>query len=203
MNSIIGKWNRADKSIKDFTIKEVVTIVLCFLMGIAFSYLSFYFFLEEFGLLFFDVGDFIYIKENSGRLFSILFVFGWGYFSLAFFQRLVGFEPSLAIKRMTKSLILAAVVFFVGVIPVNLATESNLELQGYSYCHWYTGPSFRSPDVWLKDESLCLKSGAVIRSDIEDFFEQHNKVGTAPTLTELESFITETKLAREDYIHGR
>lgn len=203
MTSIFGQWNRAEKSIKDFSIKEVATIVLCFLMGIAFSYLSFYFFLEEFYLLFFNVGDFIYIKENSGRLFSVLFVFGWGYFSLAFFQRLVGYESDLSVKKMTKSLIIAAVVFVVGVIPVNLAVQSNLELKGYSYCNWYTGPSFRAPDVWLKDESLCLQSGSLIRSDIEDFFEGYNQQGTEPSLEELETFITETKQAREDYINGR
>ncbi|WP_394204511.1 hypothetical protein [Shewanella waksmanii] len=203
MISIFGKWNRAEKSIKEFSIKEVATIILCFLMGIAFSYLSLYFFLEEFYLLFFNVGDFIYVKENSGRLFSVLFVFGWGYFSLAFFQRLVGYQSDLSIKKMTKSFIIAAVVFVVGVIPVNLAVQSNLALKGYSYCNWFTGASFRAPDVWLKDESLCLQSGSLIRSDIDDFFEQHNQSGTSPTLTELKTFIADVKQAREGYISGK
>ncbi|QLE87919.1 hypothetical protein FLM48_19195 [Shewanella sp. Scap07] len=104
---------------------------------------------------------------------------------------------------MTKSLIIAAVIFVVGVIPVNLAVQSNLELKGYSYCNWYTGPSFRAPDVWLKDESLCLQSGSLIRSDIDNFFKQHNQSGTVPTLTELQTFIVDTKQVREDDINGK
>ena len=55
-------------------------------------------------------------------------------------------------------------------------------------------PSFRSPDVWLKNDELCLQDGSVIISDIYDWFEMHNEQGTEPTLNELEAFIKKTRM---------
>ncbi|QLE87921.1 hypothetical protein FLM48_19215 [Shewanella sp. Scap07] len=92
--------------------------------------------------------------------------------------------------------------YFCLVFVANQFIVSTLKLNGYSYCYWYTGPSFRAPDVWLKNENLCLQSGSLIRSDIEDFFEGYNQQGTEPTLAELERFITETKQVGEDAIKG-
>lgn len=71
--------------------------------------------------------------------------------------------------------------------------ESYIKSNGYTYCNWYTKPSVRAPDVWLKNDELCLQDGSVITSDIYDWFEMHNEKGIEPTLNELEVFIQETR----------
>ena len=93
-----------------------------------------------------------------------------------------------------KGLFIALSLFFLLVIPFNLYVESYIKSNGYTYCNWYTKPSFRSPDVWLKNDKLCLQNGSVITSDIYGWFEMHNEQGTEPTLNELEAFIKKTRM---------
>ena len=92
-----------------------------------------------------------------------------------------------------KGLFIALSLFFLLVIPFNLYVESYIKSNGYTYCNWYTSPSFRGPDVWLKNDELCLQDGSVITRDIYDWFEMHNEKGIEPTLNELEVFIQETR----------
>ncbi|QLE87920.1 DUF1240 domain-containing protein [Shewanella sp. Scap07] len=145
----------------------------------------------------------IYIKE-SGFLAPIIALIPIpALLALAAIQKLFGYSNIKTIKEIGRSGLLGILLFFSLYFVVTFYIESTLKTKGYSYCYWYTGPSFRAPDVWLKDESLCLQSGSLIRSDIDNFFEQHNQSGTAPTLTELQTFIVDAKQAREDYINGK
>ncbi|MEI8705143.1 hypothetical protein [Pseudoalteromonas sp. B62] len=101
----------------------------------------------------------------------------------------MGFDIKLTLINAFKSAVVGLIVLLILSIPTNLVIESNLKSQGYTYCSWYTGPSLRAPDVWLKNDELCLQDGSIIISDIADWFEMHNEKGIEPTLNELEVFI--------------
>ncbi|MCP4059660.1 hypothetical protein CWB68_08440 [Pseudoalteromonas sp. S979] len=90
----------------------------------------------------------------------------------------------------------------IGIIPFNAYIESSIEKRGYSFCSWYTAPSFRAPDVWLKNDELCLQDGSVIISDIVDWFEKKNQQGIEPSVNELKEFIKETRKRRNENINS-
>ncbi|WP_394204522.1 DUF1240 domain-containing protein [Shewanella waksmanii] len=195
------EWKQADKKLSELLPKEIALCIgLPFLVAficIAIANV----FVNEIKVAS-SIGEAIYIKENSGGIPLIFLFFPFSFFLLASIQRLINFCPKLATEYFIKGAALMLPMFFIGIFITNLYVEHKLKQTGYSYCNWYTGASFRSPDVWLKDENLCLQSGSLIRSDIEDFFEGYNQQGTEPTLAELERFITETKQVGEDAING-
>ena len=106
----------------------------------------------------------------------------------------MGFDIELTLVNAFKSAVVGLIVLLILSIPTNIVIEANLKSKGYIYCNWYTGASVRDPDVWLKNDELCLQDGSVITSDIYDWFEMHNEQGTEPTLNELESFIKKTRM---------
>ncbi|MEZ9142744.1 MULTISPECIES: DUF1240 domain-containing protein [unclassified Shewanella] len=198
---ILIEWKRAEKKLSELQPKEVaLCIVLPF--WIAFICMAIANVFDSEVRIMSNIGDSIFIKENSGRVPLILLLIPFCFFLLASIQRLTNFCPKLATEYFVKGIAIVLPIFFISVFLFNYYIENKLTSKGYSYCSWYTGPSFRAPDVWLKNETLCLQSGSLIRSDIEEFFEGYNIEGTAPTLAELEMFIAEAKQAREDYIGG-
>ncbi|QLE87009.1 DUF1240 domain-containing protein [Shewanella sp. Scap07] len=198
----IVEWKHADKKLSELKLKELAVCVLAPLLPASFCVAIVYVFLNELGV-FKSIGEVVYIKENSGRIPLIFLFFPFSFFLLASIQRLINFCPKLATEYFIKGAALMLPLFFLGIFITNFYVEHKLKQTGYSHCYWYTGASFRAPDVWLKNDSLCLQSGSLMQSDIANFFEPFNQQGTEPSLEELETFITETKQAWEDHINGR
>ncbi|WP_028774981.1 DUF1240 domain-containing protein [Shewanella waksmanii] len=196
------EWKHADKKLSELKLKELAVCVLAPLLPASFCVAIVYVFLNELGV-FKSIGEAVYIKENSGRIPLIFLFFPFSFFLLASIQRLINFCPKLATEYFIKGAALMLPLFFLGIFIANFYVEHKLKQAGYNHCYWYTGASFRAPDVWLKNDSLCLQSGSLMQSDIANFFEPFNQQGTEPSLEELETFISETKQAREDYINGR
>ncbi|MEZ9142743.1 MULTISPECIES: hypothetical protein [unclassified Shewanella] len=200
---VINNWEKSEVSFAQASGEErfYTLFGLVFFLSISLAVLyGSYFGLANF-VLFNESA--IYVKESGflAPFFTLIPI--PALLTLAAIQKLFGYRNAKTIRAMGKSSLLGLLLFFALYFICTLYIESTLKAKGYSYCGWYTGPSFRASDVWLKNETLCLQSGSLIRSDIEEFFEDYNLKGSEPTLTELESFITETKLAREDYIHDR
>ena len=168
----------------------IILVIIC-LIGINFYY--------EYKLLFISREDPFYFKESSGKVLLISLIPFWFYFAMAAIQFLFKFSFKLSIKRAIQSGICGCLFLAFGVIPFNTYVESSIEKRGYSYCSWYTAPSFRAPDVWLKNEELCLQDGSVIIDDIADWFERKNQQGIEPSVDELKVFIKETRKSRDDY----
>ncbi|MEI8617562.1 hypothetical protein P4S63_10760 [Pseudoalteromonas sp. B193] len=119
--------------------------------------------------------------------------------TIAGFQKVFNFRNEKTIKLMVKLMLWAIPLYITLSITNSFYIESKLIGKGYSFCHWYTSPSFRGPDVWLKNDELCLQDGSVIISDIADWFERKNQQGIEPSVDELKEFIKETRKSRDDY----
>ncbi|WP_249362335.1 DUF1240 domain-containing protein [Pseudoalteromonas sp. S1608] len=188
----IFKWEKASKSGRNLAFKELCinllgSIVICIL-----CFALIYTVISEISLLE-AVGSSSFIKEKSGKVLLLFFLFPFSLFFLASIQKLLNYKSEYLMTGFVKGLFIALPLFLLLVIPFNLYVESYIKSNGYTYCNWYTKPSFRSPDVWLKNDELCLQDGSVIISDIYDWFEMHNEKGIEPTLNELEVFIQETR----------
>jgi hypothetical protein len=188
----IFKWEKVSESDRNFAFKElcinllgpIVICILCFAL--------IYTVISEISLLE-DVGSSSFIKEKSGKVLLLFFFFPFSLFFLAYIQKLLNYKSEYLMAGFVKGLFIALSLFFLLVIPFNLYVESYIKSNGYTYCNWYTQPSVRAPDVWLKNDELCLQDGSVITSDIYDWFEMHNEKRIEPTLNELEVFIQETR----------
>ena len=188
----IFKWEKVSESDRNFAFKElcinllgpIVICILCFAL--------IYTVISEISLLE-DVGSSSFIKEKSGKVLLLFFLFPFSLFFLASIQKLLNYKSEYLMAGFVKGLFIALSLFFLLVIPFNLYVESYIKSNGYTYCNWYTQPSVRAPDVWLKNDELCLQDGSVIISDIYDWFEMHNEKRIEPTLNELEVFIQETR----------
>ncbi|ATD04718.1 MULTISPECIES: DUF1240 domain-containing protein [Pseudoalteromonas] len=188
----IFKWEKVSESDRNFAFKElcinllgpIVICILCFAL--------IYTVISEISLLE-DVGSSSFIKEKSGKVLLLFFFFPFSLFFLASIQKLLNYKSEYLMAGFVKGLFIALSLFFLLVIPFNLYVESYIKSNGYTYCNWYTQPSVRAPDVWLKNDELCLQDGSVITSDIYDWFEMHNEKRIEPTLNELEVFIQETR----------
>jgi hypothetical protein len=188
----IFKWEKVSKSGRNFAFKELCinllgSIVICIL-----CFALIYTVISEISLLE-AVGSSSFIKEKSGKILLLFFLFPFSLFFLASIQKLLNYKSEYLMTGFVKGLFIALPLFLLLVIPFNLYIESYIKSNGYTYCNWYTSPSFRGPDVWLKNDELCLQDGSVITSDIYDWFEMHNEKGIEPTLNELEVFIQETR----------
>jgi len=197
------EWKKADTKLFNHSLKEI----LGFVFALTFSGLASYFIIDHF---YFEINNLLlnneqtfFIKEHSPSILLILLLPFTFFLFIAFLQRMLNFSSELAMLNMLKFSLVTIPMFFIAVIPFNMIIESNLKAQGYSYCYWYTGPSVRNADVWMKDESFCLQDGSLIRSDVLDWFDTHQKLGTEPTLEALNKFINEENSRIEKEIYGQ
>ncbi|WP_392344384.1 DUF1240 domain-containing protein [Pseudoalteromonas prydzensis] len=189
----IFKWEKADKKISSLTFKELcINLFGSVLIGFI-CFVLIYTSLSEISLLL-TVEESFFIKEKSGKVLLLFFFFPFAFFFLACTQKLFNFKPDYAMVGFAKGLFITLPLFLLLVMPLNIYVESYIKSKGYIYCNWYTGASFRAPDVWLKNDELCLQDGSVIISDVADWFEMHNEKGVEPTLNELEAFIKKTRM---------
>ena len=188
----IFKWEKASKSGRNLAFKELFINFLGPILICIICFALIYTVISEISLLE-AVGSSPFIKEKSGKVLLLFFLFPFSLFFLASIQKLLNYKSEYLMTGFVKGLFIALPLFLLLVIPFNLYIESYIKSNGYTYCNWYTSPSFRGPDVWLKNDELCLQDGSVITSDIYDWFEMHNEKRIEPTLNELEVFIQETR----------
>jgi len=188
----IFKWEKASKSGRNLAFKELFINFLGPILICIICFALIYTVISEISLLE-AVGSSPFIKEKSGKVLLLFFLFPFTLFFLASIQKLLNYKSEYLMTGFVKGLFIALSLFPLLVIPFNLYIESYIKSNGYTYCNWYTSPSFRGPDVWLKNDELCLQDGSVITSDVTDWFEQKNQQGIEPTINELEVFIQETR----------
>ncbi|WP_404341684.1 hypothetical protein [Pseudoalteromonas mariniglutinosa] len=187
-------WKKADKKFTEHTVEEriciAIGVIAFFFLSILIVY-AFYYGLKEF--VFYDESK-SYVRE-SGIITGIIFLLPFtSLMTIGALQKLLNFKNEDTLRLMVKVMLYCIPLCFSLIIVSNFIIEFNLKNKGYSFCYWYTSPSFRGPDVWLKNDELCLQDGSVIISDIDDWFEVHNEQGTEPTLNELEAFIKKTRM---------
>ncbi|WP_256870982.1 hypothetical protein [Shewanella sp. Scap07] len=191
-----------DKQVERLSLSDSLIVLIVAIACLAVSFAFTYGFFFEVNFYLSSFSSFTYIKKSAVLVAGIALVPVFFWFAVASIQKLLGVDNQKCVVQCIRLGLWGLTFYFCLVFVANQFIVSTLKLNGYSYCYWYTGPSFRAPDVWLKNENLCLQSGSLIRSDIEDFFEGYNQQGTEPTLAELERFITETKQVGEDAIKG-
>jgi len=197
------EWKKTDKKFNQFTLEEKFFLTLGFILFLFCSAAIIYGFYYESRRFFFSNESLLYIRE-SGSLISIITLLPFTfYMMLAALQKISGFRNKRAVINMIKCGSWGVPMFFTFFILGSFIIESNLKGKGYSYCYWYTGPSVRNADVWMKDESFCLQDGSLIRSDVLDWFDTHQKLGTEPTLEALNKFINEENSRIEKEIYGQ
>ena len=187
-------WKKADKKLSLKNMKELVSIFFLLIVSGGLCYKIALNFFSEVETIFLVSQPQFFIKEQATTLLSFLLLPCLFLTFLSTLQRFLGFDIELTLINAFKSAVVGLIAFLILSIPINLAVEANLKSKGYIYCNWYTGASVRAPDVWLKNDELCLQDGSVIISDIYDWFEMHNEQGTEPTLNELEAFIKKTRM---------
>ncbi|CAM3125611.1 hypothetical protein [Pseudoalteromonas distincta] len=195
----ILEWQKSEERFLEQTFEHKLTVVIGLVVFVLFSmtlfYFSYYGFVEN---VYFD--DSLYYIRESGLLAPIIAMTPFPVLmTIAGFQKVFNFRNEKTIKLMVKLMLWAIPLYITLSITNSFYIESKLIGKGYSFCHWYTSPSFRGPDVWLKNDELCLKDGSVIISDIADWFEQKNQQGIEPSVDELKEFIKETRKSRDDY----
>ncbi|KAA1165817.1 DUF1240 domain-containing protein [Pseudoalteromonas sp. 20-92] len=185
----ILEWKKADKKLSLANVKELASVFFLLIVSGGLCYKIALNFFSEVETTFLVSRPQFFIKEQATILLSFLLLPCLFLTFLSTLQRFLGFDIKLTLINAFKSAVVGLIVLLILSIPTNLVIESNLKSQGYTYCSWYTGPSLRAPDVWLKNNDLCLQDGSIIISDIADWFEMHNEKGIEPTLNELEVFI--------------
>ncbi|WP_392344383.1 DUF1240 domain-containing protein [Pseudoalteromonas prydzensis] len=187
------EWKKAEKKLSLTNMKEIASIFFLLIVSGGLCYkiaLNFFFEVET---MFLVSQPQFFIKEQATILLSFLLFPCLFLTFLSTLQRFFGFDIEFTLINAFKSAVVGLIAFLILSIPINLAVEANLKSKGYIYCNWYTGASVRAPDVWLKNDELCLQDGSVIISDIYDWFEMHNEKGIEPTLNRLEVFIQKTR----------
>jgi len=185
----ILEWKKADKKLSLANVKELASVFFLLIVSGGLCYKIALNFFSEVETIFLVSRPQFFIKEQATILLSFLLLPCLFLTFLSTLQRFLGFDIKLTLINAFKSAVVGLIVLLILSIPTNLVIESNLKSQGYTYCSWYTGPSLRAPDVWLKNNDLCLQDGSIIISDIADWFEMHNEKGIEPTLNELKVFI--------------
>ncbi|KAA1163561.1 DUF1240 domain-containing protein [Pseudoalteromonas fuliginea] len=189
----ILEWKKADKKLSLANVKELASVFFLLIVSGGLCYKIALNFFPEVETIFLVSRPQFFIKEQATIQLSFLLLPCLFLTFLSTLQRFLGFDIKLTLINAFKSAVVGLIVLLILSIPTNLVIESNLKSQGYTYCSWYTGPSLRAPDVWLKNNDLCLQDGSIIISDIADWFEMHNEKGIEPTLNELEVFIQKTR----------
>ena len=189
---------RFTKQSFEYKLIVVIGLFVFILFTIALFYFSYYGFVES---VYFD--DSLYYIRESGLLAPIIAMTPFPVLmTIAGFQKVFNFRNEKTIKLMVKLMLWAIPLYITLSITNSFYIGYKLTKKGYSFCHWYTSTSFRGPDVWLKNEELCLQDGSVIISDIADWFEQKNQQGIEPSVDELKEFIKETRKTRNEYINS-
>ncbi|MEM5548947.1 DUF1240 domain-containing protein [Pseudoalteromonas fuliginea] len=183
------EWKKADKKLSLANVKELASVFFLLIVSGGLCYKIALNFFSEVETIFLVSRPQFFIKEQATILLSFLLLPCLFLTFLSTLQRFLGFDIKLTLINAFKSAVVGLIVLLILSIPTNLVIESNLKSKGYTYCSWYTGSSLRAPDVWLKNDELCLQDGSIIISDIADWFEMHNEKGIEPTLNELEVFI--------------
>lgn len=189
----ILEWKKADKKLSLANVKELASVFFLLIVSGGLCYKIALNFFSEVETIFLVSRPQFFIKEQATILLSFLLLPCLFLTFLSTLQRFLGFDIKLTLINAFKSAVVGLIVLLILSIPTNLVIESNLKSQGYTYCSWYTGPSLRAPDVWLKNNDLCLQDGSIKISDIADWFEMHNEKGIEPTLNELKVFIQKIK----------
>lgn len=192
------EWKKLEQSYEGKRNKEIPSkiILMCIILVIIYYIIGN--FINELKLLISDGGSLFYIQQSSARLLLIFSIFFWGYFFIGALQFVFNFSFAYSMKLAVWSGLIGFPLIALSIIPLNSYIETNLKAKGYSYCYWYTDPSFRAPNVWLKNERLCLQDGSIVISDLADFFKRHNQQGTEPTVDELEMFIKKMRQALDN-----
>lgn len=187
------EWKKAEKKLSLTNMKEIASIFFLLIVSGGLCYKIALNFFSEVETIFLVSQPQFFIKEQATILLSFLLLPCLFLTFLSTLQRFLGFDIELTLINAFKSAVVGLIAFLILSIPTNLAVEANLKSKGYIYCNWYTGASVRAPDVWLKNDELCLQDGSVIISDIYDWFEMHNEKGVEPTLNTLKVFIQKTR----------
>lgn len=187
------EWKKAEKKLSLTNMKEIASIFFLLIVSGGLCYKIALNFFSEVETIFLVSQPQFFIKEQATILLSFLLLPCLFLTFLSTLQRFLGFDIELTLINAFKSAVVGLIAFLILSIPTNLAVEANLKSKGYIYCNWYTGASVRAPDVWLKNDELCLQDGSVIISDIYDWFEMHNEKGIEPTLNTLKVFIQKTR----------
>ncbi|MEH6482224.1 MULTISPECIES: DUF1240 domain-containing protein [Pseudoalteromonas] len=195
------EWKKADKKLSLVNIKELASVFFLLIVSGGLCYKIALNFFSEVETIFLVSQPQFFIKEQATILLSFLLLPCLFLTFLSTLQRFLGFDIKLTLINAFKSAVVGLIVLLILSIPTNLVIESNLKSKGYTYCSWYKGSSLRAPDVWLKNDELCLQDGSVIISDIADWFEQKNQQGIEPSVDELKEFIKETRKRRNEYIN--
>ena len=140
----IFKWEKVSKSSRNFAFKElcinllgpIVICILCFAL--------IYTVISEISLLE-AVGSSYFIKEKSGKVLLLFFLFPFSLFFLASIQKLLNYKSEYLMAGFVKGVFIALSLFFLLVIPFNLYVESYIKSNGYTYCNWYTSPHSEVP----------------------------------------------------------
>lgn len=187
------EWKKADKKLSLANMKELASVFFLLIISGGLCYKTALNFFSEVETIFLVSQPQFFIKEQATILLSFLLLPCLFLTFLSTLQRFLGFDIKLTLINAFKSAVVGLIVLLILSVPANLVIEANLKSKGYIYCNWYTGASVRAPDIWLKNDELCLQDGSVVISDIYDWFEMHNEKGIEPTLSELEVFIQETR----------
>ena len=189
----ILEWEKADKKLSLANMKELASVFFLLIVSGGLCYKIALNFFSEVETIFLVSQPQFFIKEQATILLSFLLLPCLFLTFLSTLQRFLGFDIKLTLINAFKSAVVGLIILLILSIPTNLVIESNLKSKGYTYCSWYTDPSLRAPDVWLKNNDLCIQDASIIISDIADWFEIHNEKGIEPTLNELEVFIQKTR----------
>ena len=198
----ILEWKKSEERFTEQSFEHKLTVVIglfaFILFTIALFYFSYYGFVEN---VYFD--ESLYYIRESGLLAPIIVMAPFPVLmTIAGLQKVLNFRNEKTVRLMVKLMLRAIPLYIILSIVNSFYIESKLTREGYSFCNWYTSPSFRGPDVWLKNDELCLQDGSVIISDVTDWFEHKNQQGIEPSVDELKEFIKITRKRRDDYINN-
>lgn len=199
---MILEWKKSHKNFLHYNAKDklmfLFTLSICCLLLFSSVYLPFKEILKLIGL---NTGI-LYVSEMSQIILLFLYAPTCFFIFIMVLQRILGFDHKAAIMNMLVCAKWGIPLFLLCIYPLNYYAESRLESAGFSYCSWYGGSSLRGPDIWIKDENLCLKDGNLISSKILDWFDTQKELGIEPTLETLNKFIVEENNRIKKEIYG-
>ncbi|TMP70327.1 hypothetical protein CWB75_19110 [Pseudoalteromonas sp. S1608] len=117
---------------------------------IAFLFFSYYGVVENVYL-----DESLYYLRESGLVAPIIVMAPFPVLmTIAGLQKVLNFRNEKTVRLMVKLMLRAIPLYIILSIVNSFYIESKLTREGYSFCNWYTSPSFRGPDVWLKNDYL-------------------------------------------------
>ncbi|WP_338365547.1 DUF1240 domain-containing protein [uncultured Pseudoalteromonas sp.] len=145
----ILEWGKSEERFTKQSFKYKLIVVIGLFVFILFTIALFYF--SYYGVVesvYFD--DSLYYIRESGLLAPIIAMTPFPVLmTIAGFQKVFNFRNEKTIKLMVKLMLWAIPLYITLSITNSFYIGYKLTKKGYSFCHWYTSPSFRGPDVWL------------------------------------------------------